>query len=178
MPRVAAPLASEFPAPSIQHMYGLAPSFLLGDGDGPGRATGLRHPVVQPCFSREGGRSMAQHDPADIPEQSPDDGDGAIVVWRPSPNRPRLIWRWTFRCVVAGALVAGAWSLRERYTHIDLSGTGPAKQVQETRAHVDQPVAVGTPRELTVITDSPKKPPAEWRPPLDTRSVVRTIPSE
>jgi hypothetical protein len=121
---------------------------------------------------------MAQDDPADIPEQFPDDDDGAIVVWRPSPDRRRLVRRWTFRCVVAGALVAGAWSLRDRYPHIDLSGTVPAKQVQATRAPVDQPVAVSTPRERTVVTESPKKPPAEWRPPLDTRSVVRTIPAE
>jgi hypothetical protein len=121
---------------------------------------------------------MAQDDTADMPEQFPVDDDGAIVVWRPSPDRRRLVRRWTIRCVAAGALVAGAWSLRDRYPRIDLSGTGPAKQVQATRAHVDQPVAVSTPKERIVVTTPPQNPPAELRPPLDTRSVVRTIPSE
>jgi hypothetical protein len=50
------------------------------------------------------------------------DAHGAIVDWRPSPNRRRLVLRWTFRCLVAVAAVAGAWSLRDRYPRIDLSG--------------------------------------------------------
>jgi hypothetical protein len=121
---------------------------------------------------------MAQDDPADIPERFPEGDDGAIVVWRASPDRRRFVLRWTFRCLVAGALVAGTWSLRDRYPHIDLSAIGPATPVQATRAHVDQPEDVSTPKERIVVKEPPKKPPAEWRPPLETRSVVRTIPSE
>jgi hypothetical protein len=118
---------------------------------------------------------MAQDDPADLPELSTEDAHGP-VVWRPSPER-RLVLRWTLRCLVAGAVVAGAWSLRDRYPRIDLSVTGPAKQVQATRADVDQP-AVSKPKERAVVEEPPRKPLPEWRPPLDTRSVVRTIPSE
>ena len=170
MPRVAARLAPELPAPSIQHMYRLAPLYLLGDLDVPGlRKRNSVSGLFNPALLERGGRSMAQ-----------EDAHGAIVVWHPSPDRRRLVLRWTIRCVVAGALVAGAWPLRDRYPRIDLSGTGAAKQVQATRAHVDQPVpvAVSAPKESTVVTEPPKKPPVEWRPPLDTRSVVRTIPSE
>ena len=114
---------------------------------------------------------MAQDDPDDLPELYPEDADGA-VVWRPSPDRRRLVLRWTLRCLVAGAVVAGAWSLRDRYPRIDLSVTGLAKQDQATRAHVDLP------KERVVVEEPPKKPLPEWRPPLDTRMVVRTIPSE
>ena len=74
--------------------------------------------------------------------------------------------------MVAGAVVAGAWSLRDRYPRIDLSVNGLTKQVQATRAHVDQP------KERIVIEEPPRKPPPEVKPPLDTRLVVRTIPSE
>ena len=102
------------------------------------------------------------------------DAHDTIVVWRPSPNRRRLVFRWTFRCLVAGALVAGAWSLRDHYPRIVLSSTGPAKQVQATHAKVDQPVDVSAPEKRIVV----KKLPAEWRPPLDTQSVVRTVPAE
>jgi len=119
---------------------------------------------------------MAQDDPAALPELSPEDAHGP-VVWRPSPDRRRLVLRWTLRCLVVGAVVAGAWSLRDRYPRIDLSVTGPAKQVQATGAHVDQRVA-SEPKERPVVTEPPRKPPPEWRPPLDTRTVVRTIPSE
>ena len=126
--------------------------------------------------SSESGRSMAQDDPVDLPELSPDDAYGA-VVWRPSPDRRRLVLRWTLRCLVACAVVAGAWSLRDRYPRIDLSVTGLAKQLQATRAHVDQPM-VSKPKERIVVTEPPRKPLPEWRPPLDTRSVVRTVPSE
>src|SRR6516164_5063709 len=129
-----------------------------------------------PCAFFEGGRSMAQDDPADLPELSLEDAYGA-VVWRPSPDRRRSVLRWTLRCLVAGAVVAGAWSLRDRYPRIDLSVTGPAKQVQATRADVDPP-AVSEPKERIVVEEPPRKPQSEWRPPLDTRSVVRTIPSE
>jgi hypothetical protein len=121
---------------------------------------------------------MAQDDPADIPEQFPEGDDDAIVVWRASPDARRFVLRWTFRCLVAGALIAGTWSLRDRYPRIDLSAIGPAKPVQATRAHVDQPVDARTPKERVTAKELPKKPPTEWRPPLDTRSVVRTIPSE
>jgi hypothetical protein len=110
---------------------------------------------------------------------------GEILVWRPTPNRRRLVLIWTFRCLVAGAFVAGTWSLHDRYTRIVLSGTGPAKQVQATHTHVDQPAEVSAsqerivvPKEHIVVKKVIKKPPAEWRPPLDTRSVVRTIPTE
>jgi hypothetical protein len=119
---------------------------------------------------------MAQYDPADLPERSPEDTHGA-VVWRPSPDRRRLVLRWTLRSIVAGVVVAGAWSLRDRYPRIDLSVTEPAKQVQATRAHVDQPV-VSKPNEQIVVKEPPRYPQPEWRPPLDTRSVVRTVPSE
>jgi hypothetical protein len=81
------------------------------------------------------------------------------------------------RCLVAGAVVAAAWSLRDRYPRIDLSVTEPAKQVQATRAHVDQPV-VSKAKERIVVKEPPKYPLPEWRPPLDTRSVVRTVPPE
>src|SRR6516225_1862534 len=117
------------------------------------------------------GRSMAQDDPAHLPELSPEDAHGP-VVWRPSPDRRRLVLRWTLRCLVAGAVVAGAWSLRNQYPRIDLSVTGPAKQVQETRTHVGQPM-VSKPKERFVVKEPPRKPLPEWRPPLDTRSVVR-----
>jgi hypothetical protein len=97
--------------------------------------------------------------------------DDKDVVWHPSPNRRRLVLRWTVGCLVAGAVVAGAWSLRGHYPRIVLTGTpGPAKQVQ---AQVE-PMDVGTPKGRIVD----KKPPAERRPPLDTRSVVRTVPTE
>jgi len=119
---------------------------------------------------------MAQDDPADLPELPPEDACGP-VVWRPSPVRRRLVLRWTLTGLVAGAVVAGAWSLHDRYPRIDLSVTGPAKQVQATRADVDQP-AVSKPKERVVVEEPPRKPLPEWRPPLDTRSVVRTIPSE
>jgi hypothetical protein len=103
------------------------------------------------------------------------DAHGAIVDWRPSPNRRRLVLRWTFRCLVAGALVAGAWSLHGNYPRIVLSGTsGPVKQVQSTRAHAEQPMDVRTPKERIVD----KKLPAVWKPPRDLRSVVRTVPTE
>ena len=105
------------------------------------------------------------------------DAHGAIVDWRPSPNRRRLVLRWTFRCLVAVAAVAGAWSLRDRYLRIDLSVTGPTKRVQATRAHIDQPV-VSKPKERIVVKELPRTPLPERRPPLDMRSVVRTIPSE
>jgi hypothetical protein len=103
------------------------------------------------------------------------DAHGAIVDWRPSPNRRRLVLIWTFRCLVTGALVAGIgiWSLHDRYTRIVLSGTGPAKLVQATHTHVEQPVEVSTPKEHIiapnehiVVKKVVKKPPAEWRPPL------------
>ena len=81
------------------------------------------------------------------------------------------------RCLVAGAVVAGAWSLRDRYPRIDLSVTGPTMQVQATRAHVDQPV-VSEPKERIVVKEPPRKPLPEWRLPLDTQSVVRTVPSK
>jgi len=74
-------------------------------------------------------------------------------------------------------VVAGAWSLRDRYPRIDLSVTGPTKQVQATRVHVDQPV-VSEPNERIIVKQPPMKPLPEWRPPLDTHAVVRTIPSE
>jgi hypothetical protein len=121
---------------------------------------------------------MAQDDPADIAERFPEGDNGAIVVWCPSPDRRRFVMRWTFRCLVAGALVAGTWSLRDRYPRIDLSAIGPAKQVEATRAHVNQPVDVSTPKERIVVKEPPKNPLAEWGPPPETRSVVRTIPSE
>jgi hypothetical protein len=118
---------------------------------------------------------MAQDDPADLPELSPEDAYGA-VVWRPSPDRHRLVLRWTLRCLVAGAVAAGAWSLRDRYPRIDLGVTGPAKQVPATRAHADQPV-VSEPERI-VVKQPPRKTVPEWRPPLDMRSVVRTVPTE
>jgi hypothetical protein len=103
------------------------------------------------------------------------DADGAILDWRPSPNRRRLVLRWTFRCLIAGVLVAGAWSLRGNYPRIVLTGTsGPAKQVQSTRARAEPPTDVSTPNERIVD----KKLPTEWRPPRDMRSVVRTVPTE
>jgi len=114
---------------------------------------------------------MAQDDPAYL-----EDGHDA-VVWRPSPDRRRLVLRWTLRCLVAGAVVAGAWSLRDRYPRIDLRITGSAKPAQATRAHVDQPV-VSTPKERSAAKEPPRKRLPEWRPTLDTRSVVRTVPSE
>jgi hypothetical protein len=117
---------------------------------------------------------MAQDDQADIPELFPEDAHGAIVVWRPSPNRRRFILGLTSRCLVAGALVAAAWSLHNYYPRIVLGSLGPAKQVQAPHVHVDQPVELSVPQERIV----PKNPPAEWRPPLDTRSVVTTIPAE
>ena len=119
---------------------------------------------------------MAQDDPAALPELSPEDAHGP-VVWRPSPDRRRLVLRWTLRCLVVGAVVAGAWSLRDRYPRIDPSITGSAKPAQATRAHVDQPV-VSEPKERIVVKEPPSKPLPEWRPPLDTQSVVRTVPSE
>jgi len=119
---------------------------------------------------------MTQDDPADLPELSLADAHDA-VVWRPSPDRRRLVLRWTLRCLVAGAVVAGAWSLRDRYPRIDLSVTGPAKPAQATRAHVDQPV-VSKPKERSAVKEPPRKPLPEWKPTLDTRSVVRTVPSE
>src|SRR5215510_195943 len=100
-----------------------------------------------PPLTAEG--SMAQADPADLPELSLADAHDA-VVWRPSPDRRRLVLRWTLRCLVAGAVVAGAWSLRDRYPRIDLSVTGPAKPAQATRAHVDQPV-VSKPKERSAV---------------------------
>src|SRR5215470_6322381 len=118
--------------------------------------------------------SMAQDDPADFPELSLEDAHGA-VVWRPSPDRRRLVLRWTLRCLVAGAVVAGAWSLHDRHPRIDLSITGSAKPAQATRAHVDQPV-VSRPKELSAVKEPPRKRLPEWRPPLDTRSVIRTVP--
>jgi len=119
---------------------------------------------------------MAQDDPADFPELSLEDAHGA-VVWRPSPDRRRLVLRWTLRCLVAGAVIAGAWSLRDRYPRIDLSVTGPAEPAQAIRAHVDQPV-VSKPKERSAVKEPPRKPLPEWRPALDTQSVVRTVPSE
>jgi len=119
---------------------------------------------------------MTQDDPADLPELSLADAHDA-VVWRPSPDRRRLVLRWTLRCLVAGAVVAGAWSLRDRYPRIDLSVTGPAKPAQATRAHVDQPV-VSKPKERSAVKEPPRKPLPERKPTLDTRSVVRTVPSE
>jgi len=119
---------------------------------------------------------MAQDDPADLPELSLEDAHG-VVVWRPSPDRRRLVLRWTLRCLVAGAVVAGAWSLRDRYPRVDLSVAGPAKPAQATRAHVDQPV-VSKPKERSAVKEPSRKPLPEWRPALDTRSVVRTVPSE
>ena len=119
---------------------------------------------------------MAQDDPADLPKLSPEDAHGD-VVWRPSRDRRRLVLKWTLRSLVAGAVVAGAWSLRDQYPRIDLSVTGPAKQVQATRAHVDQPV-ISKPNEHIVVKEPPRYPLPEWRPPLDTRSVVRIVPSE
>ena len=119
---------------------------------------------------------MAQDDPADLLELFPEDAHDPLV-WRPSPPRRRLVLRWTMRCLVAGAVVAGAWSLRDRYPSIDLSVTGPAKQVQATRADVDQPV-VSEPKERIVVKEPPSYQLPEWRPPLDMRSVVRTVPSE
>jgi hypothetical protein len=117
---------------------------------------------------------MAQDHPTDLPE----DAHGAIVVWRPSPNRRRLVLRWTFRCLTVGVLIAGAWSLRDRYPRIDLSVIGPIKKAQATRTHVDQPVEVIKPKERFVVTEPLKKPTPEWRPPLDVRSVVRPVPSD
>jgi hypothetical protein len=117
---------------------------------------------------------MAQDDQADIPELFPEDAHGAIVVWCPSPNRRRFILRWTSRCLVAGALVAAAWSLHNYYPRIVLGSIGPAKQIQAPHVHVDQPAELSVPQERIVA----KNPPVEWRPPLDTRSVVRTIPVE
>ena len=103
------------------------------------------------------------------------DADNAIVDWRPSPNRRRLVLRWTFRCIIAGVLIGGAWSLRGNYPRIVLSGTGgPAKQVQSTRAHAEWPTVVSPPNERIVD----KKLPEERRPPRDMRSVVRTVPTE
>jgi hypothetical protein len=103
------------------------------------------------------------------------DADGSIVDWRPSPNRRRLVLRWIFRCLIAGAFVAGAWSLRGNYPRIALSGTsGPAKQVEPTRARAEPPMDVSTRNERIVD----KKLPGEWRPPRDMRSVVRTVPTE
>jgi hypothetical protein len=139
-----------------------------------GRARDL--PSCSPRASSEGGRSMAQDDSADLPELSPEDAHG-VVVWRPSPDRRRLVIRWTLTCLVAGAVVGGAWSLRDRYPRIDLSVTALVKQVQATRARVDQPV-VSKPTERIVVNEPPRKPLPEWRPPLDTRSVVKTVPSE
>ena len=118
---------------------------------------------------------MAQDDPADLPELSLEDAHG-VVVWRPSPDRRRLVLRWTLRCLVAGAVVAGAWSLRDRYPRIDLFA-GPAKPAQATRAHVDQPV-VSKPKERSAVKEPPRRPRPEWRSTLDTQSVVRTVPSE
>jgi hypothetical protein len=117
---------------------------------------------------------MAQDDPVDLPELSLEDAHDAII-WRPSPDRRRSVLRWTLRCLVAGAVVAGAWSLHDRHPRIDLSITGSAKPAQATR-DVDQPV-VSRPKELSA-EEPPRKRLPEWRPPLDTRSVVRTIPSE
>jgi hypothetical protein len=74
-------------------------------------------------------------------------------------------------------VVAGAWSLSSRYPRIDLSVTAPAKQVQATRANIDQPVA-SNPKDRIVVKEPPRKPLPEWRPPLDTQSVLRTVPSE
>jgi hypothetical protein len=119
---------------------------------------------------------MAQDHPADLLQPSPDDAHGA-VVWRPWLNRRRLVLKWTLRCLVAGAVVAGAWSMRDRFPRIDLSVTGAAKQAQATPTRVDQSV-VSTPEERTVVKESPRKPLPEWRPPPDPRSVVRTVPSE
>ena len=119
---------------------------------------------------------MAQDHPADLLDLSPEDAHDA-VVWRPSPDRRRLVLRWTLRCLVAGALIAGAWSQRHRYPRIDLSVIGPAEQVRPTGAHVDQPV-VSQPKERVVVKEPPRKPLPEWRPPLDTRSVIRTVPPE
>ena len=79
--------------------------------------------------------------------------------------------------MVVGAVVAGAWSLRDRYPRIDLSVTGPVKQVQANRADVDPPVA-SAPKERAAVTEPPRKPLPEWRPKPDTQSVVRTVPSE
>jgi hypothetical protein len=119
---------------------------------------------------------MAEDDLAELPELSVEDAHGA-VVWRPSPDRRRWVLRWTFRCLVAGAVVAGAWSLRDSYPRIDLSVAGPAMPAQATRAHVDQPV-VSKPKERSAVKEPPRKPLPEWRPTLDTQSVVRTVPSE
>ena len=142
----------------------------IGDGGMAGLRKGASH-CAAPSASSEGGRSMAQDDPADLPELSPEDANCA-VDWRPLPDRRRLVLRWTLRCLVAGAVVAGAWSLRDLYPRIDLSVTELAKQVQAMRAPVDQP------KEHVVVEEPPGKPLPESRPPLDTRLVVRTIPSE
>src|SRR5262249_11336402 len=107
-------------------MYRLAASYLLGDGDVAGLRLGPT--VLQPLTSSDGGPSMAHNDAADFQELSPEDAQTAIV-WRPSPDRRRLVRRWTLRCLVAVAVLAGAWSLRDRYPRVDLSGTRPAKQV-------------------------------------------------
>ena len=53
-----------------------------------------------------------------------------------------------------GALVAGAWSLRDRYPRIDVSVTGLEKQVQASRA---QPV-VSKPEVHIVVKEPPRKP--------------------
>lgn len=119
---------------------------------------------------------MPQYDPGDFPERSIEDAHGG-VVWRPSPNRRRLVLRWTLGCLVAGAMAAGAWSLRDRYPRIDLSVTGAAKPAQATRAHVDQPV-VSKPTERSAVKEPPKRRLPDSRPTLDTQSVVRTVPSE
>src|SRR5215471_12829973 len=137
---------------------------------------GARRPPLCGPWPFQGGRSMAEDNPAYLSDLSPADAHSP-VVWRPSPDRRRLVLRWTLRCLFAGAMVAGAWSLRDHYPRIDLSVTGPAKPDQATRAHVDQPV-VSKPKERSAVKEPPRKPLPEWRPTLDTQSVVRTVPSE
>jgi hypothetical protein len=119
---------------------------------------------------------MAQDNTDDLPELSSGDAYGA-VVWRPLPNRRRSVLMWTLRSLVVGAVIAGAWSLRDRYPRIDLNFTGLVKQIHATHPHVDQPV-ISKPKEHIVVKEPPKAPTAEWRPPLDTRSVVKTVPSQ
>lgn len=139
---------------------------------------------------------MAHDDRTDL-ESLFGDGAPGSIVWVPTPNRWRSTLRWTFRCLVAGVLAAGAWSLRGYYSHIAVSSLSPAPQARATSAHVESPV-IQSPVVENPVIESPviekpvvEKPaettaPAEhvvapqplpkWSPPTNTRSVIRTVP--
>jgi hypothetical protein len=134
---------------------------------------------------------MARDDRTDFESLFGEDVSGSIV-WRPAPNRWRSILRWTFRCLVAGVLAAGAWSLRGYYPHIAVSNLSPAPQARATSAHVESPVIESPVIESPVIEKPAVEKPAaasvpaehivaplplpKWNPPTNTRSVIRTVP--